>query len=614
MHQVDNRPGGRLPAGAGRWVGIALLGCLLLAAHGWPTAAGMAILLAASAGFVAYAGSGRAFDAAVLALPPLAGAWVDAAVGPAAFLAACLVAYLVTRRALFAAVLGSSAAGLLPACIGLKERFAGTPLTWQDLRFFFLRFHDNIDVMASQPTLLAIAAGAVAVAVVLSMLAWRWSPPGRRAGGRGPLVAVVVAVLLIAHSSDIVARKAARLSAAGDAWVVGEGQLRRPILTFFATASLEPRWQVPAVDTAAFRGQSRQLVSSRAPGRLADIVVFLQESQFDPAAIAGCPASICALDAFAAHDGTVARGPLQVHTFGGGTWKSEFAFHTGVPHSAFGPAGEFVPFNVAPGTQRSFARSLKAAGYRTVALYPTRGGMMNGRAAYAGYGFDAFYDAAQVGLPGGYDTPDALVHAAARDVLARERLHDQPVFLFVLTIFNHAEHGVRMERVPLQLVSAASKAFEPADEALSVADYVWRSQAFERASAATRSAVLGTRRPAVYAWFGDHQPPFANAIGLRQRIRSLPTETGTVPARYQTWYEVASNVPHAADSSPRALDLVFLPGTLAQAAGVPLDDWLAANVLAREQCGGLLEACRAPGVREAYLSHLWRDLRAFELP
>ena len=219
-------------------------------------------------------------------------------------------------------------------------------------------------------------------------------------------------MLLIAHSGQIVAWKAARLSAAGDAWVVGEGQLRRPILTFFATASLEPRWEVPDVDTASFREQSRKLVSGTVAGPLADIVVFLQESQFDPSAIAGCPASICALAAFAANEATVARGPLQVHTFGGGTWKSEFAFHTGVPHSAFGPAGEFVPFNVAPGTQRSFARSLKAAGYRTVALYPTRGGMMNGRAAYAGYGFDAFYEASQVGLPGGYDTPDALVHAA----------------------------------------------------------------------------------------------------------------------------------------------------------------------------------------------------------
>jgi len=47
---------------------------------------------------------------------------------------------------------------------------------------------------------------------------------------------------------------------------------------------------------------------------------------------------------------------------------------------------------------------------------------------------------------------------------------------------------------------------------------------------------------------------------------------------------------------------------------VPLDDWLAANVLAREQCGGLLEACRTPGGREAYLTYLRHDLQEFELP
>src|SRR6185312_9240340 len=128
MHPDDDKPG-RFRAGAAPWVGAALLvACLVLAAHSWRTSAGTAILLSACAAFVAYAGSRRAFDAAVLALPPLAGWWVDADVGPPAFLAACLVPWLLTRRPLFAAVTGSAFAALLPASIGLKERFAGTPL------------------------------------------------------------------------------------------------------------------------------------------------------------------------------------------------------------------------------------------------------------------------------------------------------------------------------------------------------------------------------------------------------------------------------------------------------------------------------------------------------
>ncbi len=591
-------------------------GALLLAADFWSLPKTTTVGLSAAAACVGFIGRRRLSDAITLAIPALAGPWVDADLGSHALFVACLVPYVLTWRPQFAAVAGSSSVALLLTGIGLKERFAGTTLTWQDLRFFFLQFTDNVGVMASQPTLLLYAGIALCLAALVCILAWRGAPAGRPSGWWTTASTAILAALLIAHSGGIVARTASQLSAAGDAWIIGEGQLEhRPILTFFATAFLSPRWGVNSADTDVLQHESRKLISDGAVARPADIVVFLQESQFNPEAISGCPAALCALDAFRGRDETVAHGPLQVHTFGGGTWKSEFAFQTGVPHAAFGPAGEFVTFNVAPGTHRSFVRSLKAAGYRTVALYPTRGGMMNGRAAYAAYGFDAFYDASEQGLSGDYDTPDALVHAAARKVLAGERHRDQPVFLFVLTIFNHAEHGVRMERVPARLISEASKAFGSTAEAQSVADYLWRTKEFERELNLTREAVLNAHRPAVLAWFGDHQPPFANAVTLRQRMQSLPTAAGRVPTRYQTWYEVTSNRRRPNEErAARAVDIVFLPGLLAQAAGAPLDDWLAANVWARGQCGGLLEACQAPAVREAYLSYLWRDLHEFELP
>ena len=594
---------GLLLAGGGFW----------LAPHRLPLL-DTALGLSAAAALVAWIGRRRLFDAVVLALPPLAGPFIDPQVGSHALLAACLLAYLVSLRPRFAAVAGSAMAALLLAAIHFKQQFAGTPLTWQDVRFFFRQFTDNVGVLATQPTLLWYAGFAVGLAILACLLGWRWNPPGQQAGWPAPITAAALAALLIAHSGGLLAQEASTLRAAG-AWFVGEGLIERPALAFFATSSLEPRWGVAAADTTAFREGSLGLLSAGPMPRPADIVVFLQESQFNPATIAGCPAALCGLDAFGAGSGTIAHGPLQVHVFGGGTWLSEFAFETGVPHDAFGPAGEFASFSVAPHVHRSFVRSLKAAGYRTVALYPTRGGMMNGRVAYAGYGFDEFLDASELGLPGAWDTPDSQVHEAARRVLALERRHDQPVFLFVLTIFNHAEHGVRLERVPADLLAEGSRDFASAKEARSVADYVWRSRAFEREMALTRSAVLGTDRPAVLAWFGDHQPPFANATTLRDRVRSLPTATGTVPAKYQTWYEVSSNRPgRVPDEAPRALDLVFLPGLLAQAAGATLDDWLAANIWARSRCAGLLEACRAAGGREAYLSYLWRDLKEFELP
>ena len=592
---------------------LLICGGFFLAPHSWRLL-DAPLGLSAAAALVAYIGRRRLADAIVLALPPLAGPWVDAEVGSHALLVACLVVYLLTLRPRFAAVAGSMAAALLLASIRLKQQFAGTPLTWQDIRFFFRQFADNVGVLATQPTLVGYAAAALVLAIVGCLMAWRWNPPGRRVGWPAPVTAAALAAVLVAHSGVLFANEVSKLNAEG-AWFVGEGLLERPAVAFFATATLEPRWDVEYADTTAFRQESLKLVSAGDKTTPADIVVFLQESQFNPATLAGCPATLCGLDAFGAGSSTIAHGPLQVHVFGGSTWLSEFAFATGVPHDAFGPAGEFAPFSIAPHVTRSFVRSLKAAGYRTVALYPTRGGMMNGRIAYAGYGFDAFLDAAELGLPETWGTPDALVHEAARRVLALERKRDQPVFLFALTIFNHAEHGVEMERVPAHIVTEASRAFTSEAEARSVADYLWRSREFEREMALTRAAVLGTPRPAVLAWFGDHQPPFANAITLRERVRSLPTETGTVPAKYQTWYEVSSNRPDRVPAkAPRALDLTFLPGLLAQAAGAPIDDWLAANISARTQCVGLLEACKAPKVREAYLSYLWGDLMEFGLP
>lgn len=582
------------------------------APHAWPLV-DAPLGLSAGAALVAYLGRRRLADAAVLALPPLAGGWVDAQVGSHALLAACLGVYLVTLRPRFAAVAGSSAAALLLAGIRLKQQFAGTPLTWQDVHFFFRQFADNVGVLGTQPTLMGYAAGALGLAAAGCFMAWRWNPPSRRTTWHAPTTAVALAALLVAHSGGLFAKEVTKLSESG-AWFIGEGLLERPTLAFFATAALEPRWNVPATDTTAFREQSHSQLTPAVAATPADIVVFLQESQFNPAALAGCPPSLCGLEVFNARHGTVAHGPLQVHVFGGGTWLSEFAFNTGVPHDAFGPAGEFAPFSVAPQVDRSFVRSLRAAGYRTVALYPTRGGMMNGRLAYAGYGFEEFLDAAEQGLPEAWGTPDAQVHQAARRVLADRRRDPRPVFLFALTLFNHAEHGVQMDRVPAPLRDAATRAFPSADEAHSVADYVWRTREFQREMALTRAAVLDTPRPAVLAWFGDHQPPFANAVTLRARMQSLPTGNGTVPARYQTWYEVASNRPQRVQASePHALDLALLPGLLAEAAGAPIDDWLAANIAARTRCAGLLEACRAAGTREAYLSHLWVDLQAFNL-
>jgi hypothetical protein len=586
------------------------------------------------AGLVGWLPRRRWSDAGCLALPLLAADSLEPGVGAAALVCLALPVHALTQRPRFAVLFGGSLLAALLIGIQLKTRFAGSRLTWPDIAFFFAQFQGNLGVVRSQPTVGLVAAGAIAAFVLAMVAGWWWD--GRAAArdrrwGPAWLPPALACVLVAGCAWSL--RGPAQHATSGqldahaetpaDLWRLAhvQGWSARPISTFLATVALTPHWTPRDVDTSAFGREVRALAAASASAsRPADVLVFLQESQFNPAALEGCPPALCRMPVFEGDAATRAAGPLRVHVFGAGTWLSEFTLATGIPHTAFGEAGAFAPFNVAPGTQASFVRSMRAAGYRTAAIYPTRGGMMNGRAAYAAYGFDRFDDAVALGLDGAFSTSDEAMHRAALRVLEEERAHGQPVLLFVATIFNHGEHGVKMERVPQDLRRQVRGAVPDAKEADSLADYLWRTQEFQRVMQRTRREVLNDPRPAVIAWYGDHQPAFGSATALRDRVR--PFAVG-VPPRMFTWYEIASSrlAPQGgADAaavgkrSTAPVDIAFLPGLLAQAAGVRLDPWLAANVRARDGCDGLFEECREPAVRDAYLSFLWRDLHAFELP
>jgi hypothetical protein len=576
------------------------------------------ILLIVACGAAAFLARRSVLDAAFyIAALLLCVPWVEPVAAPRLLACFSLAFLAMTGRPRFALFAGGSLFGLLLFSVAMKYRYSGSVLTWQDVRYFLQQFSDNIGVMASQPTLVAYSGVALLVAVAAGAAAWRLDrlrhAERRRGFIAGPHLVRALSLVLLVWCA-VALDDAAAAQSLKYTWRVWERSAETPVSTFLSTLHLEPKVDYRQVDTAPF---AREVASLRdhAPGaaRPADVVVFLQESQINPAAVGACPPSLCAFEVFGAPKGTRDHGELRVHTYGAGTWLAEFALATGVPHRLYGPAGEFAPFNVAPGVRRSFVRSLKAAGYYTVAVYPTRGGMMNGRTAYGYYGFDEFYDSNDLGLPGGFATPDSRMHEAALKVLASARGHGKPVFLMVLTIFNHGEHGVGMQRVPGELVTAAHGVLHSDADGDSLADYVWRTREFESTFRQTRQAVLGADRPVVLAWFGDHQPAFANAPELREAIASSAAGS-SVPNRFLTWYNISTNTGQApGDADARRVDIVFLAGLLAQRAGVPLDDWLAANVLARERCGGLFFECRDPQWRDSYLNYVLGDLQSIRL-
>lgn len=564
-------------------------------------------------GLVGYYISGRKLDGIIFILIHLcAEIYGEPIFGPYALATLTLGILAISGRPRFSAFIGGAVFTLLLGSIELKRRFAGSVLTWQDIRYFFLRFDDNLGVLVSQPTILIYAGFACLALFIVGGFFWIndshkiiKNQSVRKSHYTARIFSMLIVVWCVCELNSESKKKSQinpiklQLSSA----IV-------PVSTFLSTIYLQPVADYEKVNTHQFNLEVNEAVKLNLNRSLvlADIVIFLQESQFNPMAVKDCVATICESDLFGVTKETTDYGELRVHTFGGGTWLSEFSIETGVPHTLFGRAGDYASFNVAPSVRRSFVRSLRDAGYHTVAVYPVKGGMMNARIAYSSYGFDQFLDSSDLGLPGTYETPDSVIHAAALKALNDARRHGKPVFLLALTIFNHSEHGVDIERIPLSLRNEVKQKMGASSDSLNLADYVWRTKEFESTFRRTRAAVLSSDRPTVLAWFGDHQPPFGNAIRLRESIK--PTAIShAVPSRYVTWYNISSNIElEKSEATPDLLDIVFLPGLIAQRAGVPLDNWLIANILTRGRCGGLIVECIDPNSRDVYYSYLLNDL------
>ena len=123
-----------------------------------------------------------------------------------------------------------------------------------------------------------------------------------------------------------------------------------------------------------------------------------------------------------------------MHTFGGGTWTSEFALETGLADVLFGNAGLYATYSLAPRVQYSLPRAFKAAGYRVIAVYSHSGEFLNARNAYENYGFDMFYDGTDLGL--GWESTDEDLYEAFRQIYSDEvEAHpDQSLFVFTLSL------------------------------------------------------------------------------------------------------------------------------------------------------------------------------------
>ncbi|GAA0722718.1 sulfatase-like hydrolase/transferase [Dokdonella soli] len=521
-----------------------------------------------------------------------------------------LLAMFASGRLAFAMLLIALVFGAIEIAGTLKFLYLTTPLLAPDLEYFVNS--GTIEVITHYPLLLGTSLAALILIPLLLVLAFSgehamlfapW-PRAPRIGARlfGTLAAagLLVACLSPEGPFNAVFNK--------PMWItVNDKSFITDFFTSFNDTVINQPTIPPDVDRSISWKLDRPLQS---PPSRPDVVTILEESTFDPRILKLCTLPICKRRMFEADKSTRAHGPMSVHTFGGGTWTSEFSLLTGLAHTLFGNAGLYAPYNLAPRVAFTLPKAFKGAGYRAIAVYPMSGDFLNARNAYDYYGFDAFYDGTQYGL--GWESHDAdLLRVFERIYADEKRVHpDQPLFVFMLTLHQHGPHMVPLAQLPAPYNQPLFPGkFKPKalDDwlNLNLGNYLERLQQSDAMLADLEKFLLGGEHPAVLLHFGDHQPSFDGAIN--EIPKDVPKEA-RLTSNWVTYFMLKSNFPVRQKFDYPVLDIAFLGSLALDVAGVPKNDFYQANTLLRERCKGRYLDCKDTKMVTSYHDFIFTKL------
>ena len=337
-----------------------------------------------------------------------------------------------------------------------------------------------------------------------------------------------------------------------------------------------------------------------------DIVVCLQESTLNPHQFDFDAETIPPFSMFNKQEDTAFLSPLRVHTVGGATWKSEFAFLAGVPSTDFGALASGVFYSVVPHLQTGFIKNLREQGYFCVALSPFTKGNYNAKPAYDHFGFDLMLQPQDLGYPASISKN--LWHISSEEMMYYTKLilqkqHpslenvQQPMFVYVLTM---KEHGPYNTNMPNHFNLASKRLGGKAISCLN--DYIDRIDSLNEAIEGLNDYLKSRETPYVFGYFGDHQVAFDN---------QLPPKKGNfVNPDYVTQFVVRTNRKTDFVQQQDFLDLAFVGGVLLNVAGLsPKDDFMRANIAMRQLSQGKLEDAEDMDLVNSYRNYLYQYLK-----
>jgi len=169
-----------------------------------------------------------------------------------------------------------------------------------------------------------------------------------------------------------------------------------------------------------------------------------------------------------------------VHVYGGGTYLSEFAFLTGIPHNSYNGFAEIVHSDRSNALD-SFALPalVKKCGYKTLALFPeTSTKIWRADAMHASIKTDELFFFQKQSLGSEWSKrSDEVIFNRLKQIIAQEQ-EGKPLLVYALTISQHGPYDSIEDY--MRRLALSAKAFNDFGNSLG--------------------------KDWVYGWFGDHQP------------------------------------------------------------------------------------------------------------
>jgi hypothetical protein len=319
-------------------------------------------------------------------------------------------------------------------------------------------------------------------------------------------------------------------------------------------------------------------------GKPPNIIMVLDEASFDITAAPGVKVPPGYHDHFRSFDGKTRS--LLVEGSGGPTWYTEYNVLTGLSARSYGRLSYYVTRIAAGRVERGLPQALRRCGYKTISLYPAYGAFLSARKFQNTAGIERFLDSKD--MKAGDLEPDRFFYDQALRMIESEK-GDQPLFIFVYTVFNHFPwwNRIRPELTPdwRDLGNEPEVDEYIRRQTLSARDYADFKQRLARDF--PKDAFLMLR-------FGDHQPGMARIIDPAATEDMVARSMISYDARYFTTYYALDAINFQPKDLSSALDRVeapYLPLLLQEAAGLPLDPSFVEQKKILERCHGLFFQC-----------------------